>query len=128
MPEEIAVEASVLLGASDLPPELHDRMLSGEPITVVDVRREASLRADPRMIASSFHSTLDDLLDHLDDMPRANLIVFSCTCPAEESSTRAAELLIREGYRNVGVLVGGFNAWVEGGYPLDAGVALALRE
>ena len=120
----------MLLGVSDLPKEdpviqrltpaeLHDRIQRGEAVTVVDVRREAALRADPRLIAGSFHSTLDDLLDHLDEMPRDNLIVFSCTCPAEESSTRAAELLIREGSRNVGVLVGGFIAWVDGGYPLN---------
>ena len=83
------------------------------------------MRADPRLIAGAFHSTLDDLLDHLDEMPRDNLIVFSCTCPAEESSTRAAELLIREGYRNVGVLVGGFKAWVEEGYPLSEEKAAA---
>ncbi len=71
------------------------------------------------MIAGSVHFSLDELLEHLDEMPRDHLIVFSCTCPKEESSLRGAELLVREGYPQVGVLVGGFTAWVEGGYPLD---------
>jgi NhaP-type Na+/H+ or K+/H+ antiporter len=130
LPEEIAVEASVLLGVSDLPKEdpvilrlspaeLNKKMIGGEAVTVVDVRRQIAVDRDPRLIAGSVHFSLDELLDHLDEMPRDHLIVFSCTCPKEESSLRAAELLVREGYRQVGVLVGGYTAWVEGGYPLD---------
>ena len=86
---------------------------------MVDVRRQIAVDRDPRLIAASVHYSLDELLEHLDELPRDHLIVFSCTCPNEESSLRAAELLVREGYRHVGVLVGGFAAWLEGGYPLD---------
>jgi rhodanese-related sulfurtransferase len=34
-------------------------------------------------------------------------------------STRAAQDLVRLGYTNVYNLVGGFNAWVEAGLPLE---------
>jgi len=40
---------------------------------------------------------------------------------AEESSARAALILIGSGYSKVNPLLGGFNAWVEAGYPVESG-------
>jgi len=40
---------------------------------------------------------------------------------AEESSARAALNLVVNGYKNVTPILGGFNAWVEAGYPVESG-------
>jgi rhodanese-related sulfurtransferase len=39
----------------------------------------------------------------------------------EESSARAALLLIENGFTHVNPILGGFNAWVEAGYPVESG-------
>ena len=40
---------------------------------------------------------------------------------AEESSARAALILMQDGFANVTPILGGFNAWVEAGYPVESG-------
>ncbi len=35
-------------------------------------------------------------------------------------------MMIREGYHNMGVLLGGFNAWREAGYPVEEGTEAAM--
>jgi len=40
---------------------------------------------------------------------------------AEESSARAALILIDQGFSKVTPILGGFKAWVEAGYPVESG-------
>ena len=54
-------------------------------------------------------------------LPKDKLIITYCTCPAEESSGEATMILTRGGLQSK-ALHGGFNAWVEAGYPSATGV------
>jgi rhodanese-related sulfurtransferase len=40
---------------------------------------------------------------------------------AEESSARAALILNEHGFSNVTPILGGFNAWVQAGFPVESG-------
>lgn len=124
LPEETLVDAADLLKMADTeqhlaeprritPAELASMMSDPRGVTIVDVRRASGMIKDAALIPGSFHVSLDDLLDNLDRIPRDVPVVLACTCPAEESASRGALMLLSEGYTDVGVLVGGPNAWFE---------------
>lgn len=122
LPEETLVDAADLFGLTDRPKHLADpkrivptelAAMMNDPrgVTIVDVRRQVAMAGDPTLIPGSFHVSLDDLLDRLDEIPRDIPVVLTCTCPAEESSSRGALMLMEEGYTDVSVLLGGSKAW-----------------
>jgi rhodanese-related sulfurtransferase len=61
----------------------------------------------------------DEITSHLDQLPADKNATIVLYCRTGPMSTRAAQDLVRLGYTNVYNLVGGFNAWVEAGLPLD---------
>jgi sodium/hydrogen antiporter len=52
-------------------------------------------------------------------LPTDAWLVAYCTCPAEETSGRAARDLIRSGWPRARALVGGFAAWRTAGLPIE---------
>lgn len=124
LPEETMVDAAGLFKLTDrpqhlsepkriTPEELAAMMADPQGVTIVDVRRQVAMGRDDTLIPGSFHVSLDDLLDRLDEIPRDKPVVLTCTCPAEESSSRGALMLMDEGYTDVSVLLGGSKAWFE---------------
>jgi 3-mercaptopyruvate sulfurtransferase SseA len=63
-----------------------------------------------------------DAIARADDFPDDRDIVLYCACPNEESARRAAQLLLKKGYRRVRPLVGGIDAWFAAGHPVEHGV------
>jgi rhodanese-related sulfurtransferase len=61
----------------------------------------------------------DEITSHLDQLPADKSAPIVLYCRTGPMSTRAAQDLVRLGYTNVYNLVGGFNAWVEAGLPLE---------
>jgi rhodanese-related sulfurtransferase len=61
----------------------------------------------------------DEIASHLDQLPTDKTAPIVLYCRTGPMSTRAAQDLVRLGYTNVYNLVGGFNAWVEAGLPLE---------
>ncbi len=51
-------------------------------------------------------------------LPKDKQIIAYCSCPAENSSGRAVNLLQKAGYTNVAALVGGNAAWEAAGYEM----------
>jgi membrane protein DedA with SNARE-associated domain/rhodanese-related sulfurtransferase len=60
-----------------------------------------------------------DAIARGNDFPEDREIVVYCACPNEESSRRAAQLLLAKGYRRVRPLAGGIDAWSAAGFPLE---------
>mgnify|MGYP001256783793 CR=1 FL=1 len=52
-------------------------------------------------------------------LPRDVQIVTYCTWPAEESSARAARILLDYGFKKVTPILGGFRAWQNADYPVE---------
>jgi NhaP-type Na+/H+ or K+/H+ antiporter len=89
LPEEVAADAGTLLNAGDgrmreqdvprLPPAALKGMLhAGEPVTVVDVRREAAYESSGKRIPTSIRIPIDELLERLNEIPRDRPVVLSC--------------------------------------------------
>lgn len=52
------------------------------------------------------------------DLPKDKRIIAYCSCPAEHSSSRAALVLQKAGFKDAGALVGGNMAWEAAGYEM----------
>jgi rhodanese-related sulfurtransferase len=53
------------------------------------------------------------------ELPKEKLIVPYCACSAEQISARAVQELKKQGYENTAALVGGWDAWVRAGLPVE---------
>jgi class 3 adenylate cyclase len=101
------------------PDELARALASGEPPLVVDVRRRAAFGERPLRIDAAVPLELDRDPLRIPDVARERRIVAYCLCKGEASSSRVAHYLVRQGYRDVAVLSGGFDAWIEAKLPLS---------
>ena len=61
----------------------------------------------------------DALEQHLSEIPYDRPIVVFSECPGEEAANQAAQVLQKHGWNHVHKLVGGFNAYLEAGLPVD---------
>lgn len=74
---------------------------------IVDVREESEYRRGH--IPRAKHISLSQLVHRLRDVPRDKTVVV--VCRSGSRSTRAAELLVEAGYRNVYNMHGGMLQW-----------------
>jgi class 3 adenylate cyclase/rhodanese-related sulfurtransferase len=98
------------------PDALHAALRSSLPPLVVDVRRRAAFASLPERLPAAVPLLLDADPLLLPDVPRERPVVAYCLCSGEASSSRVAQWLLQLGYRDVGVLVGGLQAWRDAGH------------
>jgi rhodanese-related sulfurtransferase len=88
-------------------------------VTVIDVRDIDSFLAGH--IPGSLHIPVSLIEGEIAFLPKDKPIVTYCTCPAEESSGAAAQILQHGGITNVAALVGGLDAWKQLGGGIETG-------
>jgi membrane protein DedA with SNARE-associated domain/rhodanese-related sulfurtransferase len=99
--------------------ELHQRVVAGDSLLILDLRSPLELEQDPTLIRGAYHVTMDELRRRQDEIPRDRDIVLYCDCPNEVSSARMALRLRQEGITRVRPLLGGIAAWRERNYPTE---------
>jgi rhodanese-related sulfurtransferase len=99
---------------------LRTMIAAGELPIVVDVRGPALQRADARQIPGAIALSLEEVETALREVPRDRPIVLYCACPNEASAARAAQLLLARGYARARPLLGGLDAWIVAGYPIES--------
>ena len=99
--------------------ELYRLMDEGHTPLVVDVRSPTARAMQPRSIPGALHVTLQSFDEHLKDLPRDREIIVYCTCPNEASAAQVAKALIDIGFVRVRPLLGGLDAWIEAGHPVE---------
>ena len=99
--------------------ELHRRMDAGETPLVVDVRSHTARALEPRHIPGALHLPMHGFESHIAELPRDREIILYCSCPNEASAAQVAKLLMNSGFRRVRPLLGGLDAWIEAGHPVD---------
>ena len=62
---------------------------------------------------------LAQLQEQLIKLGTETWIITYCTWPAEESSARAARILLDNGFKKVTPILGGYRAWEKAGYPVE---------
>jgi rhodanese-related sulfurtransferase len=98
--------------------ELKPQFDRGE-IIVIDVRDQADFLQSH--IPGALQIPLSRIEGEISYLPKGKPIVTYCTCPSEESSGQAAQILERGGIPRVAALQGGFQEWSRRGYPTASG-------
>ena len=78
---------------------------------LVDVR-DADERSMGR-VPGDIHVPPGGVADEVHRLPADRILICYCDCPGEETSLTVASRLLDAGFDRVGVLVGGYDAWVE---------------
>ena len=99
--------------------DLHRRMDAGETPLVVDVRSHTARALEPRHIPGALHLPMHGFESHIAELPRDREIILYCSCPNEASAAQVAKLLMNSGFRRVRPLLGGLDAWIEAGHPVE---------
>jgi rhodanese-related sulfurtransferase len=101
------------------PADLRSLLDSAEPPRILDVRTPGEFES--LHIAGAYNVPLDLLREHRDEI-RAHLddrVVL--VCRSGQRATQAEETLRNAGLTNVGILVGGINAWEANGFTVNRG-------
>ena len=99
--------------------ELYRLMDAGATPLVVDVRSAIARSMEPRHIPGAIHLPLHGFEEHIKELPRDREIIVYCSCPNEASAAQVAKLLINAGFVRVRPLLGGLEAWIAAGLPVD---------
>ena len=105
--------------------ELKAKLNNNQPVTIIDVRSSEGFANSTTTIKGSIHFKVRRLKSRLafpplKDLPRDREIVTYCSCPKDESSIAAAQILQAAGFQRVRVLQGGWNEWVKANGPVQA--------
>ena len=104
--------------------ELKTKIAGNQPLTIIDVRSSEGYAASSTTIKGALHFKLRKLKARLafaplKDLPKDREIVTYCACPKDESSIRAAQVLLSSGFTRVKVLQGGWTEWTRAGGPVQ---------
>ncbi|HKN08257.1 MAG TPA: DedA family protein/thiosulfate sulfurtransferase GlpE [Pseudomonadota bacterium] len=99
--------------------ELYRLMDAGQAPVVVDVRTSTARAMQPQRIPGALHVTLKSVDGHINELPRDREIILYCSCPNEASAARVAKMLIDAGFMRVRPLLGGLDAWIAAGHPVE---------
>jgi hydroxyacylglutathione hydrolase len=98
--------------------ELTPLVARGE-VTIIDVRDADAYLAGH--IPGSLQIPLSRIEGEIPYLPKGKRIVTYCTCPAEESSGLAVQILEHGGITDAAALRGGLDAWRKSGAPVESG-------
>ena len=104
--------------------ELKSKIAAKQTVTVLDVRNTSSFSESNERIPGSIHVKLRRLRSRLNfpplkGVPKDREVVTYCACPNEETSIRAAEVLLEAGFTRVRALKAGWQGWVAAGGPVE---------
>lgn len=99
-------------------PEEAKQLVDAGKAVIIDVRGADAYKA------AHIKGALDVPLTRLEagdftGVPKNKRIIAYCSCGAEQTSKRAAEILEKAGFRGASALLGGNQAWESAGYPME---------
>jgi membrane protein DedA with SNARE-associated domain/rhodanese-related sulfurtransferase len=100
--------------------DLYRLMDTGETPLIVDVRSPVARTLEPRHIPGALHLPLHGFEEHIRELPRDREIILYCSCPNEASAAQVAKLLMNSGFLRVRPLLGGLEAWIAAGHPVES--------
>ncbi len=92
---------------------------AGEKISLVDLRPVKEFKQKRLPGARSIPMT--EVHKRLEEIPRAGRVVLYSTTPRNEIIDEVYQYLEDQGYRNVTVMVEGFQGWIRRNYPVESG-------
>ncbi|HML07023.1 MAG TPA: DedA family protein/thiosulfate sulfurtransferase GlpE [Xanthobacteraceae bacterium] len=99
-------------------PELRELIDGGGELVILDVRPQ-KVRAQDGMIPGAVPAHPEDIDPIIKQYSRDTEIIVYCACPNEESAATAAKHLKHAGFKKIRPLLGGIEAWVNAGHPVE---------
>jgi rhodanese-related sulfurtransferase len=104
--------------------ELKAKVTSNHPVTIIDVRSSEGYASSTTTIKGAIHFKVRKLRSRLTfpplkDLPKDREIITYCSCPKDESSIAAAQILQAAGFKRVRVLQGGWQEWLRANGPVE---------
>jgi rhodanese-related sulfurtransferase len=104
--------------------ELKAKMSGNQAVTIIDVRGSGAYASATSTIKGAIHFKVRNLKYRLayppmNGVPKDREIVTYCSCPKDEASIAAAQILISSGFRRVRVLQGGWQEWLRANGPVE---------
>src|SRR5690349_7247218 len=105
--------------------ELKSKLAGNQPVMIIDVRGSETYASANQTIKGAIHFKTRKLKSRLaypplKDLPKDREIVTYCSCPKDESSIAAAQILQASGFKRVRVLPGGWQEWLRANGPVEA--------
>jgi rhodanese-related sulfurtransferase len=104
------------------PVDLAAAFRMGDAVTPVDVR-DLGYRESDEQVKGAVRVDPMEFEREVGGLPEGGELVFYDDRPGDATSLKIALWAFDSGRSRVGVLVGGWNAWREGGYPVEAKAA-----
>jgi rhodanese-related sulfurtransferase len=107
------------------PAELKAKLAGNRPVTIIDVRSANAYVYSDQKIKGAIRVKLRRLksrlaLPPLKNIPRDREVITYCACLKEETSIRAAQVLLAAGFKHVRALKGGWDAWLKADGQLES--------
>lgn len=90
--------------------QLQAKLANKETVVIVDLRG-GDYEGSTTKIKSAIRIPPSDLEKHLKDLPKDKMIVTYCSCPTDGGAIAGAQTLMKNGFKQVYVLKGGWNGW-----------------
>lgn len=97
--------------------ELKRRLDAGEDLTVLDIRHEVNVQAEPRILAHAQWIPYGALVERLNELKLDKPIIVYCDCPEDQGAVSIAEILRQHGAVDARPLRGGLDGWMARGFP-----------
>ncbi|MET0205228.1 MAG: DedA family protein/thiosulfate sulfurtransferase GlpE, partial [Casimicrobiaceae bacterium] len=98
--------------------ELNELMQSSKVGKVIDVRSPMSQAMTGRIPGAITVDPANIRVDLVAVEPESEVIVY-CACPNEYTAAKVAKALVQHGFKRVRPLLGGIDAWVAAGHPVE---------
>lgn len=100
------------------PVDLAAAFKMGDPVQVVDVR-DLGYRESDAKVKGAIRIDPFEFEKEVPGLPEGKELVFYCDRPGDATSMKIALWAFDHGRSRVGVLIGGWNAWQDGGFPTE---------
>lgn len=98
--------------------ELHDLMERERVGKIIDVRSPISQALTGRIPGAITVDVSNFRVDLLAVAPEREVIIY-CACPNEYTAAKLAKILVQHGFKHVHPLLGGIDAWIAAGHPVE---------
>lgn len=100
------------------PGDLAAAFAMGDPVQTVDVR-DLGYRESDRQVTGAIRIDPMEFESAIAGLPDGKELIFYCDRPGEATSLKIAMWAFDQGRSRVGVLVGGWQAWLDGNHPVE---------
>jgi rhodanese-related sulfurtransferase len=98
--------------------DVKEMMDAGKEIVLLDARSSKEWSESNVKLPGSIRIHITEIDTYLVKLPKHVPIITYCTCRHQKLSIRVTEVLLEGGF-TARFLLGGFDAWISAGYPLE---------